>query len=327
MERLERGEPCTPEDVERARLQATAQAEALASARERLLHMYRSVARRERRGTDVTMHCVSPYRPDTVAGDVGSSRGAVPRADVVERLTTGLAGLLSWAGVPGPDEASRRRRWSAAIVAQCESPEWRGWARAVCAVAVTAFPAARGVAISVAGASGAELAAASDEWTSRLQELELIVGEGPSTTVHEGGSIVAVDDLMAEWHAWQGYAAASTDHDVHGVTAIPLRIHGFCVGALTIYRQAGSSALEPADLAAFADIAAAALLADLQSGEPESTAGAEWFSFHVATGVVAARLDVPVAEAQSRLRAHAFSAGMTLQEVAERTLTDELDLD
>ena len=140
--------------------------------------------------------------------------------------------------------------------------------------------------------------------------------------------MVTVDDLGAERDAWQGYASASSGHDIRGICAIPLRVRGVCVGALTLYRWpfTGPDQMDLADATAFADIAAAALLADVEAVRLGDPSGQSQFTVNVATGAMAARLGVPVHEAEVRLRAHAFSAGLSLVEVAEQVLAGQVDL-
>lgn len=316
LERLQRGDPCTPDDVTSAQHWADARAQSLQEAVERL------AARRASQGARPT-HEVGPGREGpAVSESVSFPRGTPPTSSSreLELLRDGVASLLAWPNWLGPGQEGQRRRWCEAVVAMTSSPRWGGWADAVCRTAVSVLPRVRSAAICVVAGPGGEVAAATDTWAQVLQELELIVGEGPATSARKDAVTVIVDDLEGEGSLWPGFASATFGRDVHAVTAVPLRVHGKCVGCLTFYGQLGADSelvgLEEAN--SFAEIAAACLRADL--GGPSDTTDVERFSFYVATGVLAARLEITTDEADGRLRAHAFGAGLSLSEVADMVM-------
>ena len=359
LDRLDRGEPTTPEDVERAREQARTQAEAVTGAWDRLVDMHRSAAARheehaerlqragridaaEREREAARRAYAHIARLLSAPPPAGSARSAAPAAappaaappgpepevssDEVARLREGLTALLASAGSANLDEADRRREWSRLVVEQCRTKGWRSWTQAVCVVAATVLAPVRGVALTVVGGSGADFRAASGGWAARAQELELIVGEGPSTTAHLGNRVVIVDDLTTERHAWQLYASASSTLGIRGVCALPLLVRGGCVGSLTLYHRASISEqaeVNPADAGAFADIAAAGLLADFEEMRHGGDAGQDQFIVHVATGTMVVRLRISPEEAEARLRAHAFATGSSLAEVARQVVAGE----
>lgn len=321
LERLQRGEPCTAEDVAAARRLAVAQAASLELARERLLHTHWSSAARlreqlERRSSE------RPRRSSAV--DPAVREGPATEAETA-RLRSAVVAILSAGGGLDADETTGRTAWSEKLVEQCRAADWRGWARTICAILASDFPQVRGAAVCVIGA---ELVAASDPWTARLQELELLSGEGPSTTAQQTARTVTVDDFAAERARWQGYASATYDHDVHSIVALPLRVAGMHAGVLTVYGRtaAPDGPVDHRVASAFAGMAATALLFD-RHGASEDVMDGDWFRFYVATGATAARFGIGVDEAEARLRAHAFSAGLTLAQVAALALSDRLALD
>ena len=112
----------------------------------------------------------------------------------------------------------------------------------------------------------------------------------------------------------------------------PLRVGGVRLGALNLYRdQPGTlSDDQHADALAMADVAAEAVL-QLQAGVPrgrlaaELEAGADFrYIVHQASGMVAAQLQVSVAQALIRLRAYAFANNRLLSEVAEAVVARQL---
>jgi hypothetical protein len=82
-----------------------------------------------------------------------------------------------------------------------------------------------------------------------------------------------------------------------------------------------------------AGIAATAILR-FQAGAPAGTVGRELTGLvdhdavvHQATGMASAQLEVPLAEASVRLRAHAFATGIPLTDVARDIVARRLRLE
>jgi hypothetical protein len=112
------------------------------------------------------------------------------------------------------------------------------------------------------------------------------------------------------------------------VFALPLQEGAIQLGTIDLYRRrAGAlSSDELADAAVLADLATTALLTD---GSPDGspTSAGHYEDVNVATGMVAAELRISVADASLRLRAHTFSTGTPLLEVANAVLTRQLRAD
>jgi len=122
---------------------------------------------------------------------------------------------------------------------------------------------------------------------------------------------------------------------VRAVFGFPLQVGAVRLGALNLYRdQPGAlSDDQHADALVMADVAAEAVLL-LQADAPpgrlaaELEADAEFqYVVHQASGMVAAQLDVSVADALIRLKAHAFGSGHTLTDVAKAVVARELHFD
>lgn len=295
LERLHQGEPSTVEDVVVAKERARAQAKALLSANHRLVASHRAAAARRQERVANRSFC-EPSQDATSA-----------HAPETTRLRAALVAMLAWAGTADPGEAERRHALSAAVVGQSARDEWRNWSQATCTAIVNSFPAVRGAAISIGDADGSELVAASDAWSARLQELELLVGEGPATTAQERRSTVVVEDFSTERVLWQGYASASSDYGVRSVAAAPLRVAGQVAGILTLYGHSarGNDGPRSRDVAALADLATATLLIDWHNAPVEGVADPDWFSFHIAAGMA---LHTAAAHPRCRRAAPAESA-------------------
>ena len=150
-----------------------------------------------------------------------------------------------------------------------------------------------------------------------------------------------VTDLAAEGrHRWLTYAAALQARGIVGVFALPVRAAGHYVGTLGLFRavvgQWTSDQLQGALVAA--ELAALPLLdlmaVDLEAAvdDPDSDA---WAQFNglvraevaQATGMLANKFGVSVAEALVRLRAHACASGRSANEVAIEVVARRLRLD
>jgi hypothetical protein len=107
------------------------------------------------------------------------------------------------------------------------------------------------------------------------------------------------------------------------------------LGALNLYRNRPGDLTDDqhADALVLADVSAEAILL-LQASAPAGTLADELarsadlhLVVHQAAGMVAVQLAINVADALVRLRAHAFSVGTPLQEVAEDVVARRLHFD
>lgn len=334
LDRLERGDPTTPHDVQQARARAASQERAVSVAQQRLMVMHRSAFDRhlehvERLGSPERIESATQGQAarQQCHDALGRYRALAGEGDAeLDLLKATLTAQFLWSGSLAAEDLDRRRGWCEDVVGMSAAREFAGWVHAVCVVAASVLPSVRGVSAVVATGGGAEVTAASDEWASQAQEVELIVGEGPSATARDRNRMVFVEDL-GERDDWHGYASAIAGHGVRGVCAVPVRVHGVRAGSLTFY---GSSTLEPAllsgDAAAFAQIAAAATAADVEAIRLGDNRRDAHFSVHVASGALASRLRITPVEAEARMRAHAFGLGLGLVDVAEQVLSGAVDL-
>lgn len=180
----------------------------------------------------------------------------------------------------------------------------------------------------------------SDHTFTQVEDLQVVLGEGPTQLAFAEGRTVVVHlgesdtDGTADFPVFASMAAA-----VDGpmtVYAVPMRAAGDVVGVLTLYLRGAAALTCSLEEAQFlADAAGEALL-----GDPETTdigAQPSWprrARLHQATGVVIAQLGIAPADALAVLRAHAFGRASTLEsvvnDVLDRRLTfsyDEADAD
>ena len=235
---------------------------------------------------------------------------------------------------------TRLAQVKALVAAEPAAPEdadgMVGALRRLCGAAVRALPAA-GAGLSVMTDSGVRgVAAASDEASERIDELQFALGEGPCMDAFASRRPVLESDLNGGGMArWPLYAAAANNEGVRAAFAFPLQMGAARLGVLDIYRQIpGSlSAEELAQALTFADVATTMLL-DAQEEAPPGRAAdgldeaLEYrHELHQAQGMVMVQLGVSLAAALATLRAYAYSHDRHLDEVARDVVTRRLRLD
>lgn len=177
-----------------------------------------------------------------------------------------------------------------------------------------------------------ELAVGSDDRATRLENLQLTLGEGPCVDAFSSGRLVLHSDLQAPGSdRWPVYTPAALETGVRGIFSYPLRIGGIRLGVLDLYRD-WPGPLDDAELSLalhYAD-AAVMLVLHLQSdpGEvrdgPAGHEAADRLSIefhghpeiHQATGMVSVQAGVGLAEALLLLRGRAFADDRSVADVA-----------
>jgi len=182
-----------------------------------------------------------------------------------------------------------------------------------------------GVVVTLASAlsSSQAVLAASDEVSRARQELQFSTGEGPACDVHTSGRPVLVPALPAESGRWPAYVAAAVEAGVCAVFTFPLHQGALRIGALSGYSD-HPRGLSTGELAVLLDRAGDATthILDSTGRDPGAVGRDRAESVHLrnevyqAQGIVTEQLGVGLAEALSRIRAHAFAAGLDLDALA-----------
>ncbi|HUR23783.1 MAG TPA: GAF and ANTAR domain-containing protein [Acidimicrobiales bacterium] len=175
-----------------------------------------------------------------------------------------------------------------------------------------------------------------DDVSALVETLQFELGEGPCVDASSQGRPVLEPDLAhpatSRWFAFSGPALEA---GVRAVFGFPMQVGAVRLGALNLYcnRPGPLSDDQYADALAVADIAAEAVVAMQAKAEPgrlarELEAGGDFqYVVHQASGMVAAQIDVSVAQALIRLRAYAFGNGRSLTQVAEDVVCRRLRFD
>jgi hypothetical protein len=181
------------------------------------------------------------------------------------------------------------------------------------------------------GAEGIEgITGASDPLAAAIQNEEFTLGEGPATEVRRQGQPVLVSDLGDATSDWPQFVPAVAGLGVGAIYAFPLRIGAVDLGVLVLGSATprALSGEEVADSLVLADLIGRLVL-DLQAGvASESLAWAldatdSRTVVHQATGMIAAQLNVSVAEALVRLRANAFATDRPVDQVATEVVAGQ----
>lgn len=170
---------------------------------------------------------------------------------------------------------------------------------------------------------------ATDEVSSRIEDLQFMLGEGPCVEAHERGEVVVEPDLAnPRIPRWLAFSPAAFEAGARALFAFPLRVGLARIGALNLYRDLPgpltddqhTDTLVVAELVAqrVLDVAAGAIAGAVPE---EHERGADFhFVVHNAAGMVSVQLGVSVIEALIRLRAYAFRSGRPLRNVAEEVV-------
>jgi hypothetical protein len=174
-----------------------------------------------------------------------------------------------------------------------------------------------------------------DDRAARLEDLQDLLGEGPTPTAYRTGRQVhaLVGDGDHRWPQFESSARqAFGSIDVH---AIPIQPNDTTLGVFTAHVRPGQALLLSGVTVQFlADAVGVALLRDPAShlGDPVSSTkdghGGPWSSrsrIHQATGMVVAQLGIEPPDALALLRAHAFAHGTSLDDVASAVTERVLD--
>jgi hypothetical protein len=203
------------------------------------------------------------------------------------------------------------------------------------------------VCASVTGATGAGIMLMSgdvprgsvcttDAVSALIEELQYELGEGPCVDAYNDDRPVAEPDLAAPT-ATRGpaFTAPVVAAGARAVFGFPLHVGAVRLGALNLYCDVPGELSDDqhADALVMADITAQALLL-LQARAPVGMLASEFeehanfqYVVHQASGMVAAQLEVSVAQALIRLRAYAFGNDRPLSDVARDVVARKVRFD
>jgi hypothetical protein len=172
---------------------------------------------------------------------------------------------------------------------------------------------------------GRLLAHATDEMSARLDDLQDVVGEGPSFDAAQTGEVVVarLGDGEGDENRWALLSDRLRDVGFVGtLVAVPLRAELTVLGVLSLHRRDRGRNDADLDLASanFLGVTVGtAILQDPRLGGREqllNEAWAERSQIHQATGMIVAQVGVRTEDALALLRGQAFARNATLIDVA-----------
>ncbi|GGX84135.1 GAF and ANTAR domain-containing protein [Streptomyces minutiscleroticus] len=170
---------------------------------------------------------------------------------------------------------------------------------------------------------------ATDDRAERLEDAQLVAGEGPCTDAYVQRALVEEADLPSAFERWPAFVQTAVEQGMRSAMALPLLVGNLRVGALDLYRAApGPFTARQKDRAlAYARVLALLALDEhphLLTDEPgPPRPGPQGYppSVHVAAGILAEKHRLTPDDALARLRAHAFHHNQPLLQTVARVLT------
>ena len=206
----------------------------------------------------------------------------------------------------------------------------------LCSPFLSVLPVA-GAAVSVlAGVSGQSTICSSNPTAARLDELQFDLGEGPCWDAMATRRPVLHSDFRHDdAGVWPIFTRAVHEDprggDVHAIYAFPLFVGSLDIGAVDLYSTTSTplQSHEVADASELASVAAWQVLRRILSDTAtDDAAGPGTYNrreVHQATGMILAQLEISASDAALLLRAHAFSSGRTVAEVASDVIERRID--
>lgn len=190
-----------------------------------------------------------------------------------------------------------------------------------------------GAAVSTLGGPlGTGTVCSSDAESSRRDEIQFDLGEGPSWQAHQTGQAVVESDLVTSpSRAWPAAASALIAAGVASVAAFPLSYGRLDLGAVDLYSDERRELddVEVDQATTLACIAGRSVLTRaldaLAAGDDSLFPTSFPREVHQASGMVMMQLGVGVDEALLVIRGHAWSSGRPLREVASEIVLHRLD--
>ena len=193
-----------------------------------------------------------------------------------------------------------------------------------------------GAAISVfAGLAPETIVCASDAVAARIDELQFDLGEGPRWEALKTRRPVLLPDVRRGPNAaWPVFAKSLVKLDVAAIFVYPLALGALDIGVVELYSsEAGplspakhSTALQLADAASWLLLRQLLTLAPGDGADaPPDGSPLSRREVHQATGMVLAQAGTSARDALLLIRAHAFSHGRTVREVARDVVGRSLD--
>lgn len=182
---------------------------------------------------------------------------------------------------------------------------------------------ADGAALTVmTAADSAMVVAATDDLATQLEDLQEVVGDGPTRDAVRENAVQLADftdegdgrwSMMHEHGRHLGFAGH--------IVAVPLRPGDVTIGALAAHRGGSEGSFDPVTAEFLGAALGAALIRAIDRsllGDAESGPWASQAQIHQATGMIVSQVGVRPEDALALLRGQAFAKDTTLLDVAQQ---------
>jgi hypothetical protein len=192
-----------------------------------------------------------------------------------------------------------------------------------------------GVSLAVRSADSQCTICSTDRRSDRLEEMQVVVSEGPGVDAYRLGRPQLVSDLCeVPDDTWPWFTSAALELGARAVFGFPLQVGPVRLGTLTLHRTAAGalSSHQFSETRALAEAAALLLTLDDRGHSPGA---ASWAvgdgsrfraEVHQAVGVTMVQCDVCPTDAFAVLCAHAYATGRPMEEIAGEVVTRRLRL-
>jgi hypothetical protein len=181
---------------------------------------------------------------------------------------------------------------------------------------------ADGVGLAILSSEGIpEPSFVSDSRSRLIEDLQFTLGEGPCVDAVRSGSPVLLDDVRAITDAtqrWPVFVKETESAGIRAVFAFPVQVGAVALGSLDLYRHrpGGLEADELSAVLRTVDRVASVLLDVSAAGGDGVTEPTYRMVVHQAAGMVMAQTATTITGALARLRATAFSEGVSINDLA-----------
>ena len=178
------------------------------------------------------------------------------------------------------------------------------------------------------------LVAASTEQARLLELSQVQMAEGPCVDAYRAGAAVTCPDLPSAQERWPAFTAAALAAGFAAVHALPMRLRGQAIGAMSLYSvRPGDLSDQAADLGqALADVATIGILHARAVNRHEVLteqlhhALNSRITIEQAKGVLAERLHLTIGEAFALIRGYARDHNLKLADAARAITQGELHI-
>lgn len=192
-----------------------------------------------------------------------------------------------------------------------------------------------GVSLAVRSADSQCTICTTDRRSDRLEEMQVVVSEGPGVDAFRLGCAQLASDLRElPDAAWPWFTSAALELGARAVFVFPMQVGPVRLGTLTLHRTA-PGALSPDQIRETRALAGAAALLLTLHDRGDGPGAVPWAvgdgsrfraEVHQAVGVTMVQCDVNATDAFAVLCAHAYATGRPMGEIAGEVVTRRLRL-